>query len=82
MFFTYLGGIFVSYSFTTTKIMYEILFWGTLVLARATYKSTPETEWFWPEQFGAMKVVIFGVVGTFMFPNIVAAILRNVLNKA
>lgn len=81
VFFTYVGRIFISYSYTAAKVMYSILFWFTLVLAKARNKSAHKLA-FWPQQIEAAKAVCLGVAGSFIAPNVVALIMRNVLNKS
>lgn len=80
VFFTYVGRIFISYSYTAAKVMYSILLWFTFVLAKARNKSAHKLA-FWPQQIEAAKAVCLGVVGTFVAPNLVAVIMRNVLHK-
>ncbi|KAF6747109.1 hypothetical protein DFP72DRAFT_614406 [Ephemerocybe angulata] len=81
VFLTYLGGVFVSWSFGTAKLMYGVLFLASIVLAKVTFVGVGKNS-FWEEQRRAAGAVCLGVVGTVVVPNIVAFVMRNVLRKS
>jgi len=73
VYFTYLGGWFIHYSFKTAKIMYTALLILAVALAKATSKK--DVDW-------AVGSVVLGVLGSIAGPNIVAVLMRNVLDKS
>lgn len=85
VFFAHVGTSFFMYSFATAKILYTTLFAFSLILVRITFvHPTPVAKripGFWREQGRGLGAVTAGTVGTLVMPNIVALIMRVILNK-
>ncbi|KJA25691.1 hypothetical protein HYPSUDRAFT_37128 [Hypholoma sublateritium FD-334 SS-4] len=85
VFFAHVGTSFFMYSFATAKILYTTLFAFSLVLVRISFvHPTPVAKrlpGFWREQGRGLVAVTAGTIGTLVVPNIVALIMRVVLNK-
>ncbi|KDR80962.1 hypothetical protein GALMADRAFT_1358006, partial [Galerina marginata CBS 339.88] len=72
VYFAHVGRTFFMYSFATAKAMYTVL-----LLASVGLKGNG----FWREQGKGAVAVFAGVLGTLAVPNVVAAVMRHVLNK-
>jgi hypothetical protein len=82
VYFTYIGRLFFSYSFATAKIMYGLLFLASVALVKFTFtEPIPKGSGLWTAQGNAAKATCLGVAGTFIAPNVVAVLMRNVLHK-
>lgn len=86
VFFTHIGGLFFIYSFATAKVMYTLLFLASFALVRATYVDPAPAlkkvgDGFWREQIKGGIAVVFGAIGTLLVPNLVAVVMKYVLNK-
>ena len=86
VFFTHLNGFFLMYSFTTAKVMYTLLLLASFVLIRITYVDPAPAlkkvgDGFWSEQIRGGLAVVFGAIGSLLVPNVVAVVMRYVLNK-
>ncbi|RXW13262.1 hypothetical protein EST38_g12592, partial [Candolleomyces aberdarensis] len=82
VYFTYVGRLFFSYSFATAKIMYGLLFLASVGLVKFTFaEPIPKGSGLWTVQGNAAKAVSLGVAGTFIAPNVVAVLMRQVLQK-
>ena len=86
VFFSYVAGLFFVYSFTTAKVMYILLFLASFVLVRITYVDPAPAlkkagDGFWSEQIKGGVAVTLGAVGTLVVPNLVAVVMKYVLNK-
>lgn len=74
------------YSFTTAKVMYMLLFLVSFALVRFTYVVPAPAlkkvgDGFWREQIKGGIAVVFGGFGALLVPNLVAIVMRHVLNK-
>jgi len=74
------------YSFTTAKVMYTLLLLASFVLVRITYVDPAPAlkkvgDGFWSEQIKGGVAVVLGAIGTLLVPNVVALVMRHVLNK-
>ena len=73
------------YSFSTAKIMYSALLVASFVLVRLTFVDPAPAlkagHGFWREQGKGAIAVTAGVAGTMLLPNVVAVVMRSVLNK-
>jgi hypothetical protein len=85
VFFAHVGPTFFIYSFTTAKIIYGLLFAFSLLLVRITFvdpaPALRKGHGFWREQRKGAVAVLAGMAGTMIVPNVVALIMREVLNK-
>ncbi|KAF5316325.1 hypothetical protein D9619_006761 [Psilocybe cf. subviscida] len=85
VFFAHVGPTFFKYSFTTAKIMYGLLFAFSLLLVRITFvdpaPALKKGHGFWREQRKGAVAVFAGMAGTMIVPNVVALVMREVLNK-
>lgn len=85
VFFAHVGPSFFKYSFTTAKIMYGLLFAFSLLLVRITFvdpaPALKRGHGFWHEQRKGVVAVFAGMAGTMIAPNLIALIMREVLNK-
>src|SRR6266571_1115778 len=85
VFFTHLYHTFFMYSFATAKIMYTTLFAFSIVLVWITFGPPAATvhsgNGFWIEQGRGCVAVIVGMIGTLLVPNVVAFLMKTVLNK-
>ena len=86
VFFTHIGGFFFMYSFATAKVMYTLLFLVSYALVRFTYVDPAPAlkkagDGFWREQIKGGVAVVFGAIGALLVPNLVAVVMRHVLNK-
>lgn len=82
VYFTYMGRLFFSYSFATAKILYAVLFLMSVGLVKFTFtEPVPKGSGFWTVQRKAANAVCLGVAGTFIAPNVVAVLMRQVLHK-
>ncbi|KAF4610913.1 hypothetical protein D9613_007233 [Agrocybe pediades] len=85
VFFAHVGPTFFIYSFTTAKIIYISLLVASFILVRYAFidpaPALKSGHGFWREQGKGAIAVVAGIVGTILVPNIVAIIMRNVLNK-
>ena len=74
------------YSFATAKVMYTLLFLASFALVRFTYVDPAPAlkkvgDGFWREQIKGGVAVVFGAIGALSIPNLVAVVMRHVLNK-
>ena len=74
------------YSFATAKVMYTLLFLASFALVRFTYVDPAPAlkkvgDGFWREQIKGGIAVVFGAIGALLVPNLVAVVMRHVLNK-
>ena len=74
------------YSFATAKVMYTLLFLVSYALVRFTYVDPAPAlkkagDGFWREQMKGGVAVVFGAIGALLVPNLVAVVMRHVLNK-
>lgn len=86
VFLTHIGGLFFIYSFATAKVMYILLFLASFALVRITYVDPAPAlkkvgDGFWSEQLKGGIAVVFGAIGTLLVPNLVAVVMKYVLNK-
>lgn len=85
VFFAHVGPTFFIYSFTTAKILYSVLLLASLVLVRWTFvdpaPALKKGHGFWREQIKGSLAVLAGIVGTIALPNVVAIIMKSVLNR-
>jgi hypothetical protein len=85
VFYAHVGPTFFMYSFSTAKIMYSALLIASFVLVRLTFVDPAPAlkagHGFWREQGKGAIAVTAGVAGTLLLPNIVAVVMRSVLNK-
>jgi hypothetical protein len=73
------------YSFSTANIMYSALLVASVVLVRLTFVDPAPAlkagHGFWREQGKGAIAVTAGVAGMLLLPNVVAVVMRSVLNK-
>ena len=74
------------YSFATAKVMYTLFFLVSFALVRFTYVDPAPAlkkvgDGFWREQIKGGVAVVFGAIGAILIPNLVAVVMRYVLNK-
>lgn len=84
VFFAHIGRTFFMYSFATAKILYTALLALSFLLVRITFVNpvpAKGTRGFWQKQGKGLVSVTAGIAGTIIVPNLVAVIMRNVLNK-
>ncbi|KAF9475846.1 hypothetical protein BDN70DRAFT_953709 [Pholiota conissans] len=85
VFFAHVGPTFFMYSFTTAKVLYTVLFTFSFFLVRGTFvdpaPALKNGHGFWKEQGKGTVAVISGMTGTLLVPNVVAVIMKSVLNK-
>lgn len=85
VFFTHLYHTFFMYSFATARIMYTTLFAFSIILVWITFGRPAETahcgNGFWIKQGRGCVAVIMGMIGTLLVPNVVAFLMKTVLNK-
>ncbi|KAF8972707.1 hypothetical protein BDZ97DRAFT_1649998 [Flammula alnicola] len=85
VFFAHVGPTFFMYSFNTAKILYTALFIMSFALVRATFvdpaPALKKGHGFWREQGKGAVAVAASIIGTLLVPNVVAVIMRVVLNK-
>lgn len=85
VYFSHLG-IFFIYSFKTAKLLYSALLIASLALVRLTFvKPAPAMKngrGLWGEQARGMFAAGAGILGAVVVPNIVALVMREVLNKS
>ncbi|KAJ3517001.1 hypothetical protein NLJ89_g779 [Agrocybe chaxingu] len=84
-FFAHLGSTFFMYSFKTAKIIYTILFILSFGLIRLSFVDPAPAlktgHGFWREQGKGAVAVVAGMVGTMLVPNMVAVLMKSVLDK-
>ncbi|KIM39558.1 hypothetical protein M413DRAFT_447037 [Hebeloma cylindrosporum] len=85
VFYAHVGPTFFIYSFTTAKIMYTALLVASFALVRLTFvdpaPALKSGHGFWREQGKGVIAVTAGIAGTLLVPNVVAVVMRSVLNK-
>ena len=84
VFFTHIYHTFFVYSFTTAKIMYTTLFASSLLLVWITFgpgATAQSGSGFWIEQGRGCIAVLAGMIGTLLVPNVVAFLMKTVLDK-
>ena len=74
------------YSFATAKVMYTLLLLVSFALVRFTYVDPAPAlkkvgDGFWREQIKGGVAVVFGSFGALLVPNLVAIVMKYVLNK-
>lgn len=85
VYFSHLG-IFFFYSFQTAKIIYSVLLIASVALVRLTFvepaPAMKKGRGLWREQARGSFAVVAGILGTIIVPNIVALLMREVLDKS
>ena len=86
VFFTHIGGAFFMYSFATAKVMYTLLLLASFVIVKITYVDPAPAlkkvgDGFWSEQIKGGVAVVFGAIGALLVPNLVAIVMKYILNK-
>jgi len=85
VFYAHVGPTFFMYSFSTAKVMYSALLAASFVLVRLTFvdpaPALKSGHGFWREQGKGAIAVTAGIAGTLLLPNVVAVVMRSVLNK-
>ena len=86
VFFSHLGQTFFVYSFQTAKILYSALLLASFTLIRLAFVDPAPAlkkgnDGFWKEQAKGTFAVVAGIVGALLVPNLVAVVMREVLNK-
>ncbi|KAF8682072.1 hypothetical protein AX14_004421 [Amanita brunnescens Koide BX004] len=74
-------GVFITYSFTTGKIMYTALFLATILLVHVGNKKLGALG-VWRAQAKGVAAVLAGLVGALVVPNLVALVMVNVLGRS
>jgi len=85
VFYAHVGPTFFMYSFSTAKIIYTALLIASFALVRLTFvdpaPALKSGHGFWREQGKGVVAVTAGIGGTLLLPNVVAVVMRSVLNK-
>ena len=87
VFFNHIFRMFFTYSYATAKVMYTALFLSSFLLVWITFVDpAPALKkagcGFWREQIRGCFAVTAGMLGTLLIPNVIAFIMKNVLDKA
>ncbi|TFK20267.1 hypothetical protein FA15DRAFT_673638 [Coprinopsis marcescibilis] len=85
VYLAYLGGMWMSYSFKTAKVLYTAIFAAAVVFAKMTYVPCPgsrKNEGFWAVQTQGAVAVLTAILCAILVPNLVALLMRFVLGKA
>lgn len=84
VFFSNLGW-FMSYSYSTAKIMYTSLFFASIILVKTIYVDPAPAlkggKGVWKEQTRGVVAVICGAGGAIVGANVVAVVMQRVLGK-
>jgi len=87
VFFNHIFQTFFTYSYATAKVIYTALFLSSFLLVWVTFVDpAPALKkagcGFWREQIRGCFAVTAGMLGALLIPNVIAFIMKNVLDKA